>query len=73
MTFIVAYRMITGSARRGVDTATEALDLWHLLRSAGAGAIEVKDHLGKVYTLTDLLMLTSPADAAPKDGHGSSK
>jgi hypothetical protein len=61
MSFFVAYKMITGSAGRGVETATEAIELYRSLSKAGSASIQIRDETGKLYMLTDLLMLAAPS------------
>jgi len=73
MTFFIAFETLTGpSAGRGVETAMEAIDLYRSLRSAGAGAIQIKDETGKIYSFTELLSLAAPsARKSPRDRAGA--
>ena len=72
MPFFVGYETVSGASGRGVDTAMEAIDLYRSLRSAGAGAIRISDETGKVYSLTDLLLLASPSPPkSPKNRPGA--
>jgi len=58
--------MTTGAVYgRGVETAAEAIQQYRALRSARAGAIQIRDEAGKAYSFTDLLMRAAPSATVP--------
>ena len=73
MPFIVGYETLSGpSSGSQVETAAEAIDLYRMLRSAGAGAIRITDQTGKMYGYSELLMLAAPSKpTTPKNRAGA--
>ena len=66
MPYFVGYAMTTGAVYgRGVETAAEAIQQYRALRSARAGAIQIRDEADKAYSLTDLLMRSAPSATVP--------
>ena len=73
MPYFVGYAMMTGAVSgSAVETAAEAIQQYRVLRSAGAGAVQIRDETGKAYSFTDLLMRAAPsAGVPPKDRPGA--
>ena len=61
MPYFLTYRMFSGSHRREVATADEAVFGYREIQAAGGGLISITDHTGRVFALDDLISGAAPS------------